>query len=555
MKYTSLKNDIVNILHSTDYDLYLKFYNEDGNITLEPSDAKWCYINNYNIMIQFMDDEDSTITILKDKNNFDDTFKKVVQHIRELSILNGVSVQIRVYDNLNQRKLYNFIKMNIIKNKQDNQMNESISMLQNTLLNVLYTAKNTSKPSDFYLSEELKNKNYQHLLFEMYKEISSLQSLKNKNLMKFFNKFSLCENKNDIQNFLDSLDKKTVSLLAENIDNIKYCVNFKKNQFLNNIESNNNPTILYILENAKVYTLKQKLNNENLINAYNKLNELSVNAKNGTDIIRIIRNNKLCETYNVSRKELINKWLNETSEIKPSKIYIIENSYGEKFSFNENLKYGIKALAHYINIGGSRDDDICKNIINETIKYNEISSFLKEYYDSFSMKPYNKKFKKIIKENISKLNNTFKIEYFKSENPIDYQSELLQLQNEMNCNHPAIKYLAIEEAQKNALYSKILIENNINELNILQKELKPYTKNIKELQKIVEYILNHNIKNILVESTNIKDKAQEIYNSIYLSDNKYNSIISSALFNIIKSNYRLDENKHKFINLLQKYVK
>ena len=35
MKYTSLKNDIVNILHSSDYDLILKFYDEDGRNTLD----------------------------------------------------------------------------------------------------------------------------------------------------------------------------------------------------------------------------------------------------------------------------------------------------------------------------------------------------------------------------------------------------------------------------------------------------------------------------------------------------------------------------------------
>ena len=31
MKYSTLQNDIINILHSTDYNLYLKLYDKDGN--------------------------------------------------------------------------------------------------------------------------------------------------------------------------------------------------------------------------------------------------------------------------------------------------------------------------------------------------------------------------------------------------------------------------------------------------------------------------------------------------------------------------------------------
>ena len=148
MKYTTLKSDIANILHSPDYDLYLKFYDEDGNTTLNPNDAKWCYINNYNIMIEFMDDNNTNIIILKDSENFSEILKKAFQQIREISLLNGVSVQIRAYNDLNQRKLYNFIKNNIIQSKQEEQMNESL--LYETLCNMIQVAKNTKRKSDFY---------------------------------------------------------------------------------------------------------------------------------------------------------------------------------------------------------------------------------------------------------------------------------------------------------------------------------------------------------------------------------------------------------------------
>ena len=115
MKYTSLKNDIVNILHSSDYDLILKFYDEDGRNTLDTEKSEWCYISNYNIMVKFMNDENSVIQLWKDKNTLDENMKHIIQRIRELSGLNGVQVQIRIYDDLNQRKIYNLIKRDIIK--------------------------------------------------------------------------------------------------------------------------------------------------------------------------------------------------------------------------------------------------------------------------------------------------------------------------------------------------------------------------------------------------------------------------------------------------------
>ena len=90
MKYTSLKNDIVNILHSSDYNLYLKFYDTDGKNTLNTDDAEWCYISNHNIMFKFMDDENPNIEIWKDNETLSDDLKHIIQRIRELSVLNGV---------------------------------------------------------------------------------------------------------------------------------------------------------------------------------------------------------------------------------------------------------------------------------------------------------------------------------------------------------------------------------------------------------------------------------------------------------------------------------
>ena len=127
MKYSTLQTDIINILHSTDYNLYLKFYDKDGNTIIDSNEAKWIYINNYNIMISLMDDDNPVISFWKGTNSFNDNMKTILQRIRELANLNGVSVEVKVYSNLNQRKIYNLIKDTITKlnkNKDDDKMNE-----------------------------------------------------------------------------------------------------------------------------------------------------------------------------------------------------------------------------------------------------------------------------------------------------------------------------------------------------------------------------------------------------------------------------------------------
>ena len=72
----------------------------------------------------------------------------------------------------------------------------------------------------------------------------------------------------------------------------------------------------------------------------NQLLSFTQNATKGTDIIREIRNNKICETFNVSRKELVDLWLSRTNNLKiePKKVFVIENYKGEKVIFNEAMK-------------------------------------------------------------------------------------------------------------------------------------------------------------------------------------------------------------------------
>lgn len=565
MKYTSLKNDIINILHSSDFNLDLKFYDKDGNTTLDVDEATWGYINNENMMIEFMTEENPVIYLWKDKKNVDNKMKNIIQRIRELSILNGVSVQIRVYNNLDQRKIYNLIKSSIITNTKDKEeMNESVINDENTLLeafkSIVSIAKNTKKSSDFYMSEEIQSQNSEKIFKEIISEVKNLQNLKSLNLSESLNKLMTSSSLYDIKTIINNLPKNILYKLNESANDIKNISNFVKQKYLNNVPfSEHKNKNIFVLENVKVYKANIKNNRENLINAYNKLISVSENAKSGIDLLKEIKHHKILETYNVSKKDLLDLWLAKNHKpIKQQSAYIIENYMGEKIAFSDKLSYGIKTLAQYINNGGNKDTQICKNIVLETIKYNQISSFIIEYKDNFSIRKYIPKFKNIFKETIEKLNSAnynFNSKLFESfEDNIDYSEQLKKLITESGIEHPALKYIAIEEAKKEYFSSKILNESKDKDIKILSNELKHYSSISSVISNyIIENKLNIKPLTETVTKNNIIEVASNLYESLSNNLNKVSTPVSSALFNIIHTNKKLIETKIDFMNTLIKY--
>ena len=561
MKYSTLQNDIVNILHSTDYNLYLKLYDKDGNTTINVDDTKWIYINNYNVMISLMDEDNPNISFWKGTNSFNDNMKKILQRIRELANLNGVSVDVKVYSNLNQRKIYNLIKYTIQQiKKDDDKMNESHN-IDESLFILVNTAHNTKKVADMYLSEDLQNVKSKSILKEMIEEILSLKSCSslNKNCL---NGLYTIKSLNETKNYIKSLDEKTVKILSENIDNINNIVKYVKNKYTNNVEINKKKSkSLFVLENAKVYMVKENSAKDNLINAYNKLISLSNKASSGTDLLRTIKNNHLCEEYNVNKNDLLNFWLYESNgeTIPEKRIFVIEDSNGFKYFFNENLNFGIKALANYINNGGSKNDSICENIIKETIKYNDIKDFINKYYDHYSLRKYITSFKDMLSETIEKLTNDFSESLFENiDDDIDYSNCYNELVEKIGFEHPALKYIAINETKNLSQYTSMLMEQADNDANIIFENIKPYSKNNSECQKIIQEMIENNVDKIKNKSSEINRKnGKEIAEKLFrkLNESINSSPITSALFNIVHTKRPLNNSKIEFLKTIEKYFK
>lgn len=566
MKYTSLQTDIINILRSSDNELQLKLYDKDGKTTINSEDAVWAYIFKENIMIEFMNDDKPVICFWKDKKNLDSKFKHIIQRIRELSILNGVTVQIRVYDNLNQRKIYNLIKNSIAttakQNEEKEKMTESANPYQPLLeafKTIISTAKLTKRPSDFYLSEEMKSQQTASILKTMLSEISHLKSLSRLNLTESFNKLMTATNLNDVSSILESLDERTLNKLLEASSSIKNVATFIKQQYENNVDFNSSTNNILVLENVKVYEAKIKNNRENLVNAYNKLLQVSEGAYSGIKLLKAIKSNKILETYNVSKKDLLEFWLNgDHKPIEEKTAFVIEDYSGDKVAFNNKLSAGINALANFFNNGGSKDSQICKNIVSETIKYNQISDFILEYKDSYSKRGLIPLFKKIFRNCAGRLNEA-KTNYsnalFESiDTSVRYKEFELKLQEQYGISHPALKYLAIEEAKQYYEKERLLNEEKDIDMKVLCNELKHYS-NIASV--ISSKIIDDGIKLSLNESdkNNLTNIAKISYNNICNKVDKVSTVISSALFNIIHNKKKLSESKENFLKTLIKYSK
>lgn len=568
MKYTSLQQDIVNILSSSDNDLQLKLYDKDGNTTINGEDASWAYIFNKNIMIEFMDDENPVLCFWKGRDNFDDKFKGIIQRIRELAILNGVSVQIRVYDNLDQRKIYNLIKSSIETKakaaQEEEEMVESVNYdnLVEAFTKIISSAKAANKPSDFYLSEEMKSQNTSAILNEMFGEISSLKPLQSssKQLSELFNRLMTATTRDEVNSILNNVPENLKNKLSESINDINNVSTYVRQRYENNIDLGSKTNNEIILENVKVYKVKVKNNHENLSNAYNKLLQVSEGVLDNLNLLKVIKQNKICETYNVSRKQLLEYYLcGNNKPVKEHYAYVIENYLGEKTAFSSKLEAGIKALANYFNKGGEKDSQICKNIVAETIKYNQIADFILEYKDNYSLRNYIPRFKKIFKECVGRLNeaNTnYSNALFESlEENISYNDYLSAMEEEMGISHPAIKYLAIQEAKKDYLKSRMIMESEDKDMKILTDELKHYSN---YPSAIASFIISEGL-NVKVDENanknNIKTIATKLYESTSKENTKVSNTVTSSLFNIIHTNKKLVESKVDYVNTLIKYCK
>jgi hypothetical protein len=553
MKYTSLTTDVINILHSSDYNLKLVFYDKDGNLTTNTNEVKWCFIKDYNFMIELSDNESPYIFIWKNKNESPKNFNRIIQQIRELAVLNGVSVQIKLYDKLDRRMIHNLVKEKMKHNQEVENMSEC-------LYSVNQYCKNTKRPSDFYMSEDLNSANNQQIVKNIIVEFNNTcdkNQLTNKHLTKMLSYSSKDEIMEEFNNINDDMAKL---IILENYNILNPISQFVCNKYLKNTNllQSCEKTNIKFLDNAKLYETVKITNSDNLNKAYNHLISVCSEAKCGTDILLAIKKNRLCETYKVSKSDLLDMWLSNTTdkEIKQDKLYIIETVNNDQYCFEKEMKFGIDSMLSHINKGGKPNDDIANGIISETLKLNSIVDFIDKHLNDINVQAYKKEIKQLFKETVENISTQSpKILNEEIESYV-YERQLVKLQNKFGFKHPALKYLAINEQKKLDKESRYQTILEKRDFATLKCALMDCTTRIKA-DRVANSIIKNKIG--LTENINVDgcsyDLAKKLYDNVYSVDSETNDIVNTCLFTIINQpKEKLNETKLSFINVLKKYI-
>lgn len=558
MKYENFIEHIQDVLQNPEYGFKLKIYDENGNISLDGQNIKWIFIVNNNILIELMDKNSNVLNIWKDIGNNKSYITDIIKDFRKEANLNGINLKITNFNSLSREKIFELIKknMSILKNRKNEKKEEDMnieineSKIAKTYYAIMNSIKTARKPSDAVITEGQKISRIISLLNETNNEISSLKVFENKDIKSFNSGIFLCKTLNEMIDYISKYsDKNIVKLIGENINLFKKVGKFIKNRYekciLNPIINEN---ALKFYENIKLY--KNTITDiDNLASAYNELKPLIKEAKCSSDIIRILKQTKICETYNVKRRTLLNYWIENSSDANPVSShtyikYVAENIEGKMIELPNTSILGIRLITENLNNGGSITDECITKIIKEC----EVNTNLKNFINTYKEKnEYTKIAKALFLESsilLRKKLNEFIVEY-RERKPSEKFVKLLE--GKLKTNDPSLYYIS-EELQN--------YENQ--DIEVLEEGLKPFVSK-KELNPIVQNIINNKLDfGNQINESNENATSKELLTKLYTKlcenlNDKTNLAVSSSVFYLLHKPIELNEKQIKYIDCLLKY--
>ena len=552
MQYDNLLSYIQDLITSPKYNFKLKFFDDKGNLSITMNDIRWISLINENVMIELMHDNNKVISVWKDTTNENPYIIEIIQKIRKQAILNGVEVKVVNYNELSRGKIRNIIKQQIaaskMTKKDDNMEQVKESALTNSLWNIYTTVKSARRASDMVVTEGLRISRTIQLLNEIGEEIGSLKCFEGLDIKTFCNGLSVCKSLNEMNEYVNNYeDKALIKKLNENISKFKNVGKFIKNRYSSGIvESIVNEGALKFYPNIKLYR-NIIVETDDLASAYNELKPLIKEAKCRTDIIRVLKQNPICENHNVKQRDLINYWLNQDLGAKPTAVsttiqYVSENTDGRLTTIPCSNVLGVRLIAEHLNNGGSINDKVVSQIIDECKVNDELVSFC----DSYKNRDLYKKIaNKMCLESSYLLHNT--LNYFKNNyRKRNYSEKYVKIMEaKLRTNDPALYYIS-EELQE--------YENQ--DVKILSEGLKMFAKS-SALNNIVMDIIDNGLKigRQVNESKGARSKLEKIY--IKLNENLKNPTnlaVSSSIFYLINKPIALDENNKEYIKCLLRHT-
>lgn len=550
MKYNNFIEYIQTVLQNPEYEYKLKFYDIKGNTTLKLNDIKYIFVINNTILFELPDNKSNILNIWKNATNNNVHLDNIIKNIRKQANLNGILVKLNIFNAMDRESINHIIKKNIKvygKDKDNKTMNES--KIAQTYYSILNSVKTARKTSDAFITEGLKVSRTISLLNEVNKEIASLNSFKNSNISDFNNGIILCKTLNEMEDYvLKYEDKELVKTIYENINLFKNVGKFVKNRYeLGVLNPIINENTYKFYSNIKLYK-NQITEIDNMASAYIELKNNINEASCQTDLIRVIKNSKICETYNVKRKDLINYWLAQSVSETPitSKTYIefiAENLDGKQIKLPDVPLLGIRLIAEHLNNNGSINDKCIENVVKECKVNRELKNFIdvhkeKSEYTNIAKNLFIES-SDLLRQHMKDFNKDYR-ERKGSEKYIKI------MEAKLKTNDPALYYIS-EELQE---YENI-------DVSILEEGLKPFARK-NDLHNIVLDIIDNKISigNQLNESLDTRNTLEKIYNKLNEElTNKTNLAVASSVFYLIHKPIALSESQKKYINCLIKYSK
>ena len=213
------------------------------------------------------------------------------------------------------------------------------------------------------------------------KLVSSVKGVKTKHFVPLMNKVFLESSFNSIHNIVKSFSKQfpdEFNTIISNTDSLKNGVSFVKECYLDNRDIKPYENSVKLMEHCIVYPVVSKNNNENMRKAYNHLISVCEGAKSGIDILRMIKKHNICETYKVSKDELLEMWLSKSYDtpIAKKSFLMFESPLNKAVALPIEMKTSLSLLAEHFNSNGVVLDKQAQKIIDETTKYNNINDLI-----------------------------------------------------------------------------------------------------------------------------------------------------------------------------------
>lgn len=497
--FEQLKSDILGVLRCKDNFMTTKIYNADGNITVKPEEIAWVYVPNREMIFTMPTEENQKLVVGKNDLDFDDALKHALQQMRKICNLNGVPLVVRKYSAIDKRKVFNIVKQNVF---------ESVAATIATEMQSLQTYKTINS----YLPLEAQISRSKCLVETACDTLAKLSVKHADKLHEIIVGLFESANKNYAEQ-IKALPNPNKKLMSENLNNIKNVFAYVKNQnSLYAVKETKYP-IRAINEWAKIMEIDSLPMMSNLEAAVQKLFLVSEGCKDRVDLLRIIRDNKICEDYLVSKDALLEAWLTKTP-VKAEKSYLIETTDGTEIMIPARYSMALNKIVKMVSESKGKYDTLNTDvIIQENQRCLDLADFAKKYVKLAEAKKFVPTAIRLC-ENAVKFFDTVSMDiepHLSSSDDRLYEVSSIK-------NHPAYsEVLAVYECEQEKVKQNILNEHK-REKRILVNEFTKYVGE-KHAVTLAESILGGHIS-LLGECNNssCKDFLKSLKKNAYTLD-------------------------------------